>query len=68
MTKKTCWILIFITLAANVVFLSKTIESYFGQEYDHVFAYTAAALVSSIICFAVFLRWRKLEYGTQRKK
>ncbi|KGX86419.1 hypothetical protein [Pontibacillus marinus] len=62
MGKKIYWIIIFITLAVNVVALQWTIESFFGEEYEHVITYSIVSIVSSLICVLTFWRWRKQEY------
>ncbi len=62
MANKKYWIGIFITMALNVIMLQWTIEAYFGQEHEHVWTYSSIAFVSSIICFVIYLRWRKQEY------
>ncbi|WP_335869838.1 hypothetical protein [Bacillus sp. 2205SS5-2] len=62
MGKKGYWLLIFLTLAVNVVMLQWTIEAYFGEEYEHVWVYTSVSVVASIVCFIAFLGWRKQEY------
>ncbi|MFD2680373.1 hypothetical protein [Bacillus seohaeanensis] len=63
MSKKMTWIFIVITLAVNVVMLQWTIEAYYGQEYEHVWIYSAIAVLSSIICFLTYWFWRKKEYS-----
>ncbi|MFC4322814.1 hypothetical protein [Litchfieldia salsa] len=67
MDKKICWIIIFFTIAVNVVMLQFTIESYFGLEYEHVFKYTVIGLISSIFAIITYLYWRKLEYNENNK-
>ncbi|MGM0876895.1 MAG: hypothetical protein ACQEWV_19595 [Bacillota bacterium] len=62
MGNKSYWMIIFITLIVNVVMLQMTIESYFGEEYKHVWTFSSIASISSIICFITFLRWKKQEY------
>ncbi|WP_096198998.1 hypothetical protein [Bacillus sp. FJAT-45350] len=62
MGKKTCWIIIFLTIAVNVVMLQWTIEAYLGREYEIMYTYTVVGVVSAIIAFVTFLQWRKLEY------
>jgi len=62
MPKKGCLIVIFLSIIVNVVMLQWTIESYFGQEYKHVFVYSAISMVSVVITLASYFRWRMLEY------
>lgn len=63
MGKKGCWIIIFITIVINVVMLQWTIEAYLGREYETMYTYTIVGVVSAIIAFITYLRWRKLEYN-----
>ncbi|ARK30527.1 hypothetical protein [Halalkalibacter krulwichiae] len=62
MAKKICWVIIFITLALNVVMLQWTIEAYLGLEFDLVFRYTVIALVSSAIALITLFKWKQVEY------
>jgi hypothetical protein len=62
MDKKTCWIVIFLSLAVNVVMLQWTVEAYFGLEYEQVYLFTAIACLSVFVALATFFRWIKLEY------
>ena len=62
MAKKVCWTIIFLTIAVNVVMLQWTIEAYLGQEYDSIYLYTIVGVISAIIAFITYLKWRKLEY------
>ncbi|MFZ3588051.1 hypothetical protein ACOI1C_02000 [Bacillus sp. DJP31] len=62
MGKRMCWMIILLTMALNVVLLHYTIESYYGKEYDHVYLFTGISMISVIIAFSTFVRWRKLEY------
>jgi hypothetical protein len=66
MGKKTCWIVIFLSLAVNVILLQWTIEAYFGLEYDRVHTFTFIACISAIVAVGSFLRWRKLEYKEKK--
>ncbi len=63
MPKKLWWVIIFASLAINVVMLQWTVEAYYGLEYEHVFTYTVVALVSVAVAFFAYLGWRKAEYG-----
>ncbi|WP_078428326.1 hypothetical protein [Alkalihalobacterium alkalinitrilicum] len=65
MGKKICWGIIFITIAINVVMLQWTIEAYLGLEYEKIYGYTIVGVVSAIIAFITFLKWRKLEYTSE---
>jgi uncharacterized membrane protein YdjX (TVP38/TMEM64 family) len=62
MVHKKYWIIIFITLIVNVVMLQWTIESFYGENYEHVRLYTVIGVLSSIVCFLTYLKWRKKEY------
>ncbi|MDE5415912.1 MULTISPECIES: hypothetical protein [Alkalihalobacterium] len=62
MGKKICWAIILITIAVNVVMLQWTIEAYLGVEYEKIYTYTIVGVVSSVIAFLTYLKWRKLEY------
>ncbi|KHF38189.1 hypothetical protein [Halalkalibacter okhensis] len=62
MAKTTCWIIIFIALAVNVVMLQWTIEAYLGLEFDLVFRNTIIALISSVVALLTMFKWRKFEY------
>ena len=62
MAKRTCWIIIFLALALNVVMLQWTIEAYLGHEFELVFKYTVIAIVSSVVALVTLLQWRRLEY------
>ncbi len=62
MGSKKYWIIIFLTLAVNVVMLQWTIESFYGEEYEHVWLYTAIGTTSSLVCFLTYWQWRKQEY------
>ncbi|RSK28350.1 hypothetical protein EJF36_16585 [Bacillus sp. HMF5848] len=68
MGKKSYLIIILLTIAVNVVMLQWTIESYYGLEYDHVYLYTAIALISSAICLTAYFGWRKKEYNSKPQK
>ncbi|WLR42371.1 hypothetical protein LC087_16945 [Bacillus carboniphilus] len=62
MDKKIYWILIFISLAVNVVMLQWTVESYYGEEYTQVWIFSAIGVATSIVSFVTYLFWRKQEY------
>lgn len=62
MGKKTCWAIIFITIAVNVVMVQWTIEASLGREYNLVPIYSGIAVVFSFIAFFTYLQWKKLEY------
>lgn len=62
MSKKGYWIAIFLTLIANIVMLQMTVEAFFGEEYERIYIYSTISIISSVICFLTFLRWRKNEY------
>jgi hypothetical protein len=62
MAKKGCWVIIFFTIALNVVMLQWTIEAYLGLEFELVFRYTTIAFVSSVVALITLFQWRKLEY------
>ncbi|PGS52381.1 hypothetical protein COC46_09920 [Bacillus sp. AFS041924] len=62
MVHKKYWIIILITLIINVVMLQWTIESYYGEKYDHVWLFSVIGVFSSIVCFLTYLKWRKQEY------
>ncbi|MCA1030303.1 hypothetical protein LCL95_04525 [Bacillus timonensis] len=68
MGKKVCWIIIFICLAANVINLQLTVESYFGLEYDTVFRNTIVGIILSIITFIAYLFWKNIEYRRSESK
>ncbi|MCE7794894.1 hypothetical protein K8O68_21120 [Salipaludibacillus sp. CUR1] len=68
MDKKMCWILIFVTIAVNVVMVQWTVESYLGQEFNQVVIYSGISVVSAFIAFFVFLNWRKLEYAEENQQ
>lgn len=63
MPKQFFWILIFVSLAVNVVMLQWTVEAYYGLQYDKIFVYTLVALISVAVALAAFLGWRKQEYS-----
>jgi hypothetical protein len=67
MAKKVCWIVIFLTIAINVVMLHFTIESYFGLEFEHVYINTVIALISALVALITYMYWRKLEYSETKK-
>ncbi|UTR11142.1 hypothetical protein MM300_02080 [Evansella sp. LMS18] len=69
MGKKTCWGIIFVTIAINVVMLQWTVEAWLGREYEITLVYSGVAVVSAFIAFFTLLQWRKLEYktGTEKK-
>ncbi|MDQ0227426.1 hypothetical protein [Metabacillus niabensis] len=62
MSKKGYWIIIFLTLIVNIVMLQMTVESFFGEEYERIYTFSTISIISSVICFFTFLRWRKNEY------
>ncbi|OAS88522.1 MULTISPECIES: hypothetical protein [Metabacillus] len=62
MGNKFYWIIIFSTLLVNVIMLQMTIESYFGEEYKHVWTFSSIAIISTIICLITFIQWNKQEY------
>ncbi|WP_209125237.1 hypothetical protein [Alkalihalobacillus sp. BA299] len=62
MAKKMCWIIIFVTVGINVVMLQWTIMAYLGLEYEKIYSYTIVGVLSSIIAFITYLKWRKYEY------
>lgn len=62
MDKRTCWIIIILAIAVNVVMLQWSIEAYYGLEYEHLYIYTIVAVITSFIAFFTYLKWRKLEY------
>ncbi|MBE4910010.1 hypothetical protein IMZ08_18390 [Bacillus luteolus] len=62
MDKKIYWIIIFITLATNVVMIQLTAESYFGKEYEDVYKFTIVGVLSAIIAYITFILWKKEEY------
>lgn len=62
MGKTMCWILLFITIAVNVVMVQWTVESYLGREYDQVIIYSAVAVVTALFALLVFINWKKIEY------
>ena len=66
MGKKTCWTIIFITMAINVVMLHSTIEAYYGKEYNHVYLFTGIALVSVLCAVTAAIRWKNLEYSEEK--
>ncbi|RAK17007.1 hypothetical protein B0I26_11411 [Anoxybacillus vitaminiphilus] len=66
MDKKTCWIVIFLSLAVNVVMLQWTVEAYFGLEYERVYLFTSIACLSVLAALAAFFRWRNLEYKEKK--
>ncbi|WP_102345077.1 hypothetical protein [Bacillus sp. Marseille-P3661] len=61
--RRIYWVLIFLTLAVNVLMLHQTIEAYYGQEYHIVYRNTAVAMVSVFISLIVYFGWRKKEYS-----
>ncbi|RXT05798.1 hypothetical protein [Ammoniphilus sp. CFH 90114] len=63
MPKKLWWVIIFLSLAVNVVMLQWTVEAYYGLEYELVFTFTIVALISVVIAFLSYLGWRKQEYS-----
>lgn len=62
MVNKIYWIIIFLTLIVNVVMLQWTTESFYGEEYKHVWLFTGIGVLSSMVCFFTYLKWRKQEY------
>ncbi|MFF2875525.1 hypothetical protein ACFVR2_04300 [Gottfriedia sp. NPDC057991] len=62
MVHKKYWIIIFITLIVNVVMLQWTIESFYGENYEHVRLFSVIGVLSAIVCFLTYLEWRKKEY------
>lgn len=62
MDKKIYWIVIFITLATNVVMIQLTAESYFAKEYNDVYTFTTIGVLSAIIAYITFIVWKKEEY------
>ncbi|WP_338785898.1 hypothetical protein [Metabacillus sp. FJAT-53654] len=62
MGNKFYWIIIFSTLLVNVIMLQMTIESYFGEEYKHVWTFSSIAIISTSICLITFIQWNKQEY------
>ncbi len=60
--KRAAFLSIFLFLAVNIVCLTKVIESYYGQEYGHVYTYMTVALLSTLFAVAAFFIWRKEEY------
>ncbi|SDH45969.1 hypothetical protein [Alteribacillus bidgolensis] len=63
MGKKICWIIIFITLAMNVVMLQFTVHSYLGRESNQVYVYSGVAVISGMSTVITYLIWRKKEYN-----
>ncbi|MCR6111400.1 hypothetical protein HXA35_13710 [Bacillus sp. A301a_S52] len=68
MSKKICWIIIFITIAINVAMVQWTVESYLGREYEKVIIFSAIGVVGAFIAFFAYLNWRKIEYTHSSKK
>jgi len=66
MAKKMCWLIIFTTIALNVVLLQMTVEAYFGLEYHHVYTNTLISIISTVIALVVYFYWRKLEYSSKK--
>ena len=66
MGKKTCWGLIFFSIAVNVIMLQWTVEAFLGREYDLVLIYSGVGVVTAFIAFVVYMQWRRLEYGTEK--
>jgi hypothetical protein len=66
MGKKTCWMVIFLALAVNVIMLQRTVEAYFGLEYEKVYAFTLIACLSVIVTFVAVFRWKNLEYKERK--
>ncbi len=62
MDKKIYWIIIFITLATNVVMIQLTAESYFAKAYNDVYTFTTIGVLSAIIAYITFILWKKEEY------
>lgn len=62
MSKKGYWVVIFLNLIVNIVMLQMTVESFFGEEYERIYILSTISIISSVICFLKFLRWRKNEY------
>ncbi|PYZ93535.1 hypothetical protein CR194_10225 [Salipaludibacillus keqinensis] len=65
MDKKMCWILIFLTIAGNVVMVQWTVEAYLGREFEQVVVYSGIGVVLAFIALIVYINWRKLEYSTE---
>ncbi|WP_416151276.1 hypothetical protein ACM26V_10005 [Salipaludibacillus sp. HK11] len=64
MANKKYWVIIFLTVAINVVMLQWTVESYLGREYEQVVLFSGIAIISASIAFIAAVYWKKVEYAT----
>ncbi|UCZ51985.1 hypothetical protein LGQ02_14140 [Bacillus shivajii] len=62
MGKKGYLVILFITLAVNVVMLQWTIDSFLGREYEKIMIFSGVAIVMSFVALMAYLQWRKIEY------
>ncbi|SDZ01578.1 hypothetical protein SAMN05421736_10589 [Evansella caseinilytica] len=66
MGKKTCWAVIIITIAVNVVMLQWTVEAFLGREHEDVLIYSGIAIVMAFIAFITYKQWKKIEYSSSK--
>ena len=62
MGKKTCWAIIIVTIAINVVMLQWTVEAYLGREFEKLFYYNVIGAVSAGVAVLTYFQWKKAEY------
>ncbi|MFA9555843.1 hypothetical protein ACERII_00850 [Evansella sp. AB-rgal1] len=68
MGKKTCWSIIVITIAVNVMMLQWTVEAYLGRDNEFVLLYSGIGIAMAFIAFLTFLQWRKVEYAADSQQ
>ncbi|OIJ18471.1 hypothetical protein BKP45_12950 [Anaerobacillus alkalidiazotrophicus] len=65
MGKKTCWVVIIVSIIINVIMLQWTVEAFLGREYDVLFIYNIISLISAAAAIFAYFQWRKLEYNSK---
>ncbi|WP_280769285.1 hypothetical protein [Salipaludibacillus daqingensis] len=66
MANKKYWVIIFLTIAINVMMVQWTVESYLGREYEQVVLFSGIAIVSACIAFIALVYWKRVEYEAEQ--